>query len=54
MGNKYNIASVARQQALRITVLRHAQKLCEANLPPEPACYAALGASQAAGCASPD
>ena len=44
-GNKYNIASVARQQALRITVLRHAQKLCEAHLPPEPASYAALGAS---------
>jgi hypothetical protein len=51
--NEYNLASVA-QQALRIIVLRHAQKLCEAHLPPEPASYAAQGAAQAGGCASPD
>ena len=36
-----------RKHTLRITVLCHAQKLCEAHLPPEPASYAALGAAQA-------
>ena len=43
-----------RKHALRITMLCHAQKLCEAHLPPEPTRYAALGASQAGGCDAPD
>ena len=34
-----------RKHALRITMLCHAQKLCEAHLPPEPTRYAAQGAS---------
>ena len=33
-----------RKHALRITMLCHAQKLCEAHLPPEPTRYAAQGA----------
>ena len=41
-----------RKHALRITMLCHAQKLCEAHLPPEPTRYAAQGAAQARSYAS--
>ena len=43
-----------RKQALQFVALHRAQKLSKAHLPTEPASYAAAGASQAGGCASPD
>ena len=39
---------------MRPAKLSRAQKLSNAHLPPEPASYAALGASQAGGCDAPD
>ena len=38
---------------MRFIARQRAGLLYEAHLPPEPASYAALGASQAGGCASP-